>query len=122
MGMGAHAHAQTNPPEISWEDWLDMEAEVFFLYARQQTRTESDAKDVLQEALTEVWRKSCGALPDKALVFATIRRRAIDLGRSMTRRSQREYRYISDDVSWFTTDYSTADTQKALADCHQGAA
>ena len=66
-------------PSSRWENWLQAHGEVFFLYARQQTRSEPDAKDVMQDSLAEAWHRTEGAIPDRALVFATIRRRAIDL-------------------------------------------
>jgi RNA polymerase sigma-70 factor (ECF subfamily) len=61
------------------------------LFARQQTRSEADAQDVVQEAVVECWhRQADGTPPAVAMVFATIRRRAIDLGRSADRRVVRE--------------------------------
>ena len=76
-------------PEQDWNDWLGENAGRFLLFARQQTRTSHDAEDVLQESLVESWQRA-GGRPDPALVFATIRRRAIDLGRSNDRRANRE--------------------------------
>ncbi|WP_193213667.1 RNA polymerase sigma factor [Luteolibacter marinus] len=76
-------------PAQDWNDWLAGNAGRFLLFARQQTRCESDAEDVLQDSLVESWRRA-GGRPDAALVFATIRRRAIDLGRSNDRRTVRE--------------------------------
>ncbi len=73
-----------------WQRWLAECSETFFLYARQQTRCEADAEDVLQEALFESWRKAGGQPPDRALVFTTIRHRAMDLARSAQRRAVRE--------------------------------
>ncbi len=52
-------------------------------YARQQTRTDSDADDVLQDAIIEAWKRTPKKCPDVALVFSYIRRRSIDLGRKM---------------------------------------
>ena len=104
-----------NPPADGWAGWLEAHGEVFFLYARQQTRSEPDARDVLQEALAEAWVKASGATPDRALVFATIRRRAIDLGRKIDRRSQREQSYLSDRQAWFVTDFALADSHEHLA-------
>lgn len=72
-----------------WNAWLAAEAGRFLVFARQQTRCRQDAEDVLQEALVETWRRA-GGRPEKALVFATIRRRAIDLARRNDRRQQRE--------------------------------
>jgi RNA polymerase sigma-70 factor, ECF subfamily len=74
-----------------WESWLAQHASRLLLFARQQTRTEADAQDILQEAVVECWRRQTDGTPPVAgLVFATIRRRAADLGRSTDRRAGRE--------------------------------
>jgi RNA polymerase sigma-70 factor (ECF subfamily) len=74
-----------------WDDWLGQHAPGLLLYARQQTRCEADAQDVLQEAVVEVWqRQTGGGLPAPAFVYATVRRRAIDSSRSRDRRAVRE--------------------------------
>lgn len=108
----------SRPPRSSeslrWQEWLEDHGELFFLYARQQTRSEDDAKDVFQEALFEAWRKSPGRVPDKALVLATIRRRAIDLGRRTDSRSHRELRASAEMEHWFSIDFSRADTHDQL--------
>jgi RNA polymerase sigma-70 factor (ECF subfamily) len=87
-----------SPPE-PWRTWLETGARRFLLFARDQTRSEADAHDVLQEALFESWRRHGHAPPPDALVFATIRRRAIDLARREQRRVQRELAA----PSWFAT-------------------
>lgn len=79
----------SQPPTSEWNSWLAENAGRFLLFARQQTRCGQDAEDVLQESLVETWRRA-GGKPEAALVFATIRRRAIDLGRRTDRRTQRE--------------------------------
>jgi RNA polymerase sigma-70 factor (ECF subfamily) len=100
------------PSEDSrWQAWLRDQGKVFLLYARQQTRSEADAQDVFQEALFEAWRKSDGRVPDKPLVLATIRRRAIDLARSNDRRCAREQREAADIGPWFAQDFSGSDTR-----------
>jgi RNA polymerase sigma-70 factor (ECF subfamily) len=105
------ADEQTNNGEsLKWRRWIDDHAEVFFLYARQQTRSETDAQDVLQEALVEAWSKADGEVPPPAVVFATIRRRAIDLGRSTDRRARRETEAGRTQDSWFVSDVAEADT------------
>lgn len=99
----------------SWAAWIDQNGEAFFLYARQQCRSDSDAKDVLQDALTESWQRTRRGLPDGSLVFATIRRRAIDCGRSTDRRAVRESKYHGTGRDWFAPDYSLSDVRHQLA-------
>ena len=62
----------------------------FLLFARSQTRCEADAQDLLQEVLVELWRREANRPPDDALVFKSLRRRAIDLARRTDRRARRE--------------------------------
>ena len=86
-----------------WERWLEEHASRLLLFARQQTRVEADAQDIVQEAVIEAWRRR--KLPDPpavALVFATIRRRAVDLARSTDRRATREAHTLQETaVHWF---------------------
>jgi len=78
-------------PNSEWEEWVAANAPRFLLFARQLARREADAQDLVQEAVVESWgRQPNGLLPPVALVFATIRRRAIDLARSDDRRTDRE--------------------------------
>lgn len=77
--------------DSEWDRWLGEHGPKFLLFARQQTRFEADAQDLVQEAVVECWRRQAiGAPPAAGLVFATIRRRAIDWGRSADRRATRE--------------------------------
>lgn len=76
------------------------------LYARQQSRCEADAEDVLQNALVKTWKTHSGAPDEKviSLAFTNIRRCAIDLGRSHDRRKKREEQSVRETgelVSWF---------------------
>jgi RNA polymerase sigma factor (sigma-70 family) len=74
-----------------WERWVLAHVPGLLLFARQQSRCEADAQDLVQEAVVESWqRQTDGAPPPLALVFATIRRRAADWGRSQDRRAARE--------------------------------
>jgi RNA polymerase sigma-70 factor (ECF subfamily) len=103
------------PSSDEWRSWLRSNGPRFLLYARQQTRTEADAEDVLQDALVESWKRA-GAMPPDALVFATIRRRAIDLARSSDRRSVRELEAGAPDAEWFTPNVEERETQRVLED------
>jgi RNA polymerase sigma-70 factor, ECF subfamily len=87
----------TTAPSQTWRSWLAANGRRFLLFARDQTRCEADAHDVLQDALVETWRRQeTGTIPPDPLVFATIRRRAIDLGRRTDRRNEREHQ-----AHWF---------------------
>jgi RNA polymerase sigma-70 factor, ECF subfamily len=77
--------------QTEWERWVTAHVPGLLLFARQQSRCEADAQDLVQEAVVEAWqRRLDGAPPPLALVFATIRRRAMDWGRSQDRRAARE--------------------------------
>lgn len=106
----------SNPTTERWRQWIAEKAEAFLLYARQRTRSEEDARDVLQEALTESWRRANGQVPDAALVYATIRRRAIDHGRATDSRARREAAHADMTGDWFQPDFSAGDTHTVVAD------
>ena len=89
-----------NAPLPDWPRWLHANGRRYLLFARSQARCEADAHDLLQDALVEVWRRGDGTRPpDDALVFRTIRRRAVDLGRRNDRRTRREQQAAS---PWWT--------------------
>jgi RNA polymerase sigma-70 factor (ECF subfamily) len=93
------------PGSDAWRRWLDENAGRLLLFARQQCRTAADAEDVVQEALVESWQRTgAGGLPPLPLVFATIRRRAIDRARSDDSRRLREDASAVTDELWFDID------------------
>lgn len=106
---------QHYPTPDEWRDWLRENGSRFLLYARQQTRSEQDAEDVLQDSLVESWQRACGR-PNDALIYATIRRRAIDLARSVDRRAVREEVHGAPETSCFCPDVEQRDTQRLLED------
>ncbi|MDC0276214.1 RNA polymerase sigma factor [Verrucomicrobiales bacterium] len=88
-----------------WSDWLRENGPRLMLYSRQQSRCEADAEDVLQAALVKTWKTHTVA-PDKkviSLAYTNVRRCAIDLARSMDRRTAREQKVVEtgETVSWF---------------------
>jgi RNA polymerase sigma-70 factor (ECF subfamily) len=91
-------------PEI-WQCWLKEHAPRLLLFARQHARREADAQDLAQEAVVECWqRQGDGQPPPLPLVFATIRRRAMDLGRREDRRTRRELAASEPEPQpWFDT-------------------
>jgi RNA polymerase sigma-70 factor, ECF subfamily len=91
--------------QAEWQHWVETQAPRFLLFARQQARYEADAQDLVQEAVLEACRRQTDSQPPPpALVFATIRRRAIDLARNEDRRSGRELAALEPlPASWFDT-------------------
>ncbi len=107
MNHNANRVDNTLPPQ-TWRTWLEARARRLLLFAREQTRCEADAHDVLQEALVEAWKRhGNGSPPPDALVFATIRRRAIDLSRRIDRRARREA--DAADPVWFSSETAPAE-------------
>ena len=107
--------SQNEPSPDAWRDWLRHHGARLLLYSRQQTRTESDAEDIVQEAIVESWQRAAG-MPSDALVFSTIRRRAIDLARSSDRRHAREEEAGAPAHEWFLPEIEDRETQRILAE------
>jgi RNA polymerase sigma-70 factor (ECF subfamily) len=85
------------------------------LFARTRTRSEADAEDLLQEAVVESAGKNEGNLPDLPLVYATIRRRAIDLARKTDRRIAREEVVAEEsDTCWFDDTIEQKETARVI--------
>ena len=94
-----------SPQQAEWRRWLAEHAPKFLLFARQQARSEADAQDLVQEAVVEACqRKREGQPPAPALVFAMLRRRAVDLARREDRRTGRELAAAAPAAElWFDT-------------------
>ena len=107
-----------SPQHADWRRWLENHAPKFLLFARQQARYEADAQDLVQEAVVEACRREQdGELPPLGLVFATIRRRAIDLARSQDRRAGRELVAMQPvPVSWFETSVEDRERNQLIQD------
>ncbi|MCR5183199.1 MAG: sigma-70 family RNA polymerase sigma factor [Opitutales bacterium] len=90
--------------EEDWRVWMRANGHRMLLCARQWTKSMEDAEDVLQEAFVRYWKhqRHLGGNPD-ALILTSIRRAAIDLGRSRQRRAAREQAAFenADQVEWF---------------------
>jgi RNA polymerase sigma-70 factor, ECF subfamily len=99
----------------TWGEWVDEHAARLLLFARQQVRAGGDAEDLLQEAIVESWRRQGdGEPPPLPLVYATIRRRAIDRARSDERRRRREEVACKEDEPWFAPDVCAPDEARGL--------
>jgi RNA polymerase sigma-70 factor (ECF subfamily) len=104
-----------SPQQAEWRRWLEQHAPNFLLFARQQTRLEADAQDLVQEAVVEASRRqNDGRPPPPALVFATLRRRAIDLARRENRRAGREVAAMEPAECWFDTSVEDRELRKLI--------
>lgn len=111
-----------------WRAWLEENGSRMLLFARQQTRSNEDAEDVLQDALVKLARMVDEGTFDggqeswKPYLYTAIRRLAIDLGRKNDRRNKREEKSEADKRSqdgglsdpWFETDASNDETRALL--------
>ena len=79
-----------------WREWLETYGPKMLLFARQQTRSQPDAEDVLQDAIVKLVEKIRndefvgGAEAWQPYLYTAIRRLAIDLSRRDDRRKRRE--------------------------------
>jgi len=111
-----------------WRAWFDVHGRKLLLFARQQTRSDADAQDIVQEAILRL----LGKLRDGSFVggeeawlpyiFTSIRRLAIDFGRRDDRRRRREDAVGADDQvhemepthPWFDSESSDGETREQL--------
>ena len=90
-------------PSSCWRDWLSEHGPKLLLFARQQTRRQEDAEDILQEALVKLAKKVDqqtfvgGQEAWMPFLYTQIRREAIDLGRRNDRRKKREDIVVEDE-------------------------
>ena len=117
-----------SPSASAWREWLAVNGPRLLLFARQQTRSQEDAEDILQDALVKLVDKldagefSGGQEAWMPYLFTTLRRLAIDLGRRDDRRRRREDQVVGDTVvefqdefhPWFESDASDDETRKLL--------
>lgn len=119
---------ETSPASSAWREWLETNGPRLLLFARQQTRSQEDAQDVLQDALVKLVDKLRAGefvggqeawLP---YLYTAIRRLAIDLSRREDRRKRRED-IVSSDVEadqretfhpWFEGGASDGETRVQL--------
>lgn len=108
-----------------WKAWLKQHGSRLLLFARQQTRTEADAEDVMQDAMVRLWRSGLVQKnengvdePSLAGAFTQIRRAAIDQARKNIRQANRDQRSIDlgedqTGIVWFES--SLEQDERALA-------
>jgi len=122
------ANTEPSPAASAWSVWLEENGPKLFLFARQQTRSQEDAKDVLQDALVKLVEKIRNGefvggqeswLP---YLYTAIRRLAIDLSRRDDRRKRREDNVGADMEDhqaeafhpWFDSESSDDETRSQL--------
>lgn len=115
------------PATSDWREWIDEHGPRLLLFARQQTRNQEDAEDILQEAIVKLVDKIqtnefVGGMESwQPYLYTTIRRLAIDLSRREDRRRRREdivtldaEAFAASQDPWFETDSSDDETRVQL--------
>jgi RNA polymerase sigma-70 factor (ECF subfamily) len=117
-----------NPAPSEWRSWLEEHGPKLLLFARQQTRSQEDAEDILQDALVKLTEKVRnqefvgGPEAWMPYLYTTIRRLAIDLSRKDDRRKRREDTVGADSEEalgeafhpWFESDSSDDEVRSQL--------
>lgn len=102
-----------------WEELWDKYGPKLLLFARQQTGSESEAEDIVQEAFVRYWRAR-EKEPDLSptLLFTMVKRVSIDHARKTRRRWQRESECCisegEEPVEWFADPVEERERQQQL--------
>jgi RNA polymerase sigma-70 factor (ECF subfamily) len=114
------------PAPSAWREWLEEHGPKLLLFARQQTRSPEDAKDIFQDALVKLVEKVRsgefvgGQDAWQPYLYTAIRRLAIDLSRRDDRRKRREDTVGADAEQfdafqpWFEAENSDDETRNQL--------
>ncbi len=103
------AVSEASPAASAWREWLGEHGPKLLLFARQQSRSHEDAKDIFQDALVKLVEKVRtgefvgGQEAWLPYLYTAIRRLAIDLSRRDDRRRRREDN-VTADAEAFSTD------------------
>ncbi|MES2923106.1 MAG: RNA polymerase sigma factor [Verrucomicrobiota bacterium] len=122
------AVSEISPAASAWREWLEEHGPKLLLFARQQTRSHEDAKDIFQDALVKLVEKVRsgefvgGQEAWQPYLYTAIRRLAIDLSRRDDRRKRREDSVTADAetgqydalLPWFETESSEDETRVQL--------
>lgn len=119
---------QVDETPSDWGAWLATNGPKMLLFARQQTRSQQDAEDVLQDAMVKLIEKIRnhefigGPEAWQPYLYTAIRRLAIDLSRRDDRRKRREDTVGTDNGEasqeafhpWFESESSDDETRLQL--------
>jgi RNA polymerase sigma-70 factor, ECF subfamily len=120
------AVSEASPAASAWREWLEEHGPKLLLFARQQSRSHEDAKDIFQDALVKLVEKVRsgefvgGQEAWMPYLYTTIRRLAIDLSRRDDRRKRREDNVGTDAEQydafqpWFENESSDDETRNQL--------
>lgn len=120
--------SEAQPAPSAWREWLEVNGPKMLLFARQQTRSLEDAKDIFQDALVKLVEKVRsgefvgGEEAWQPYLYTAIRRLAIDLSRRDDRRKRREDNVTADAETeqyeafhpWFESESSDDETRAQL--------
>ena len=89
-GPRRHVSVTDTSAGDDWAGWLDRHGAALVLFARQWSTSRTEAEDVVQEAFVRFWRSRQRAQDPAAYLYACVKRCAIEMMRSSSRRVRRE--------------------------------
>jgi RNA polymerase sigma-70 factor (ECF subfamily) len=116
------SHTKGKGTKLDWTDVMNEHGSALMLYARQWTGSTADAEEAVQNGFIRLWRSKYRDIPNPVpLLFTTVKRSAIDLARSRSRRKDREIKHSEEyprSVVWFESslegDERKAEIQEAM--------
>ncbi len=102
------------PDDSQWRHWFRTYGGRLLLAARQWSRSEADAEDIVQDAFVRYWRHQRHLPGDPLpLMLVSVRRAALDRIRGDDRRGQRETAHAADQsVDWFDPGVGSDDERR----------
>jgi RNA polymerase sigma-70 factor (ECF subfamily) len=82
-----------------WAEWLERHGAALVLFARQWSPSRAAAEDAVQEAFVRFWRSRHRAQDPTAYLYGCVKRCAIEMTRSSSRRSRRERASARDEAA-----------------------
>ena len=102
---------------VDWTSLLNEHGRALLLYARQWCSCYEDAEEAMQNGFVRFWKSQYRTVSNPLpLLYTAVKRSAIDLGRSKTRRTIREQK-VADETpmeEWFENGLETDEQRKQI--------
>lgn len=98
-GPRRHVSVTDTSAGDDWAEWLERHGAALVLFARQWSPSRAAAEDAVQEAFVRFWRSRHRAQDPTAYLYGCVKRCAIEMTRSSSRRSRRERASARDEAA-----------------------